>query len=893
MKLRFGQAGRHFGEAVHQLGRIFMLLVMLGLGLFGLFAFRLSFGPMQIPVLASWLATAGTGQGIVVKVAMAELAWQGYRQGGGMPVSLQLGDISVRNAVGLELAHIPAAELVVPPADLFGGHVPLLIEGSGAQFTGTTAPVSWYANLVPGSGFSLARGDFYVTLEAGVLGKGDGSVAISGGRFTLHVTPGAVDVTDGNATLAPTGASAPHVGFTFTARRHDSWAGALIATVDSVQAQDLHAYWPAPAAPEARKWVLENITAGTATQAGFTFSLIAPGDLSRLALADVTGQFTGQDLTLGWVKGATPITHLNGVFTMRDQDTAVITASAGQVGGVQLSNGAMTIIGMSKKDQVGNLSLNLAGSVPDILAVISAPPLDLLRHAPPGLADATGTATGALTARIPFKKVVRFEDVTLHVDAALHNVALVSPVPPLAFTQGEAALTTDGRNLHVQARAKLGGEPATLMLDEDVTTPDGQVKLDLASTAGPVLWRMLGLETAGGTAPFTLHVSGSADGAQTARIAADLTPASLSAPAFGWAKAPGDAGSASTTLALQNGAFMGVQALSAQAPGLNVQGAAQGQSLVFSAADIGRTQATGTLTPPAHPGEPWAARFTGPVLDLRRDTSGTPAHPAAQPAEAAPSGPRWTAALNFTQLYLAPAPAPPLQGFSFTGEGQGTTPLSLQSQAQGLSLSVVPQSATRRTLALQAQDTGTLLRTLGAYEGMSGGTLALHAVYGDGLPATGTLTLQAARFVHAPDVTKFLQSLTLYGVAEAASGPGLLVDHVNMPFSLQDGVLYLKGARAFSASLGFTASGSVVLADDTCDLDATIIPAYALNALPGRLPWFGHIFSAEKGGGLFAMRAHISGSLNEPHVSINPLSALTPGFLRGIFGLNLGGAPKP
>ncbi len=45
------------------------------------------------------------------------------------------------------------------------------------------------------------------------------------------------------------------------------------------------------------------------------------------------------------------------------------------------------------------------------------------------------------------------------------------------------------------------------------------------------------------------------------------------------------------------------------------------------------------------------------------------------------------------------------------------------------------------------------------------------------------------------------------------------------------------------------------------------------------------MFSPEKGGGLIAANYTAKGPLNHPQVSINPLSALLPGFLRGVFGI--------
>jgi hypothetical protein len=63
----------------------------------------------------------------------------------------------------------------------------------------------------------------------------------------------------------------------------------------------------------------------------------------------------------------------------------------------------------------------------------------------------------------------------------------------------------------------------------------------------------------------------------------------------------------------------------------------------------------------------------------------------------------------------------------------------------------------------------------------------------------------------------------------------------------------------------------------------------------GRIPVLGRLFSPEEGGGLFAVSYRMRGPLKDPQTSINPLAALTPGFLRGIFGIGqepAGQAPR-
>jgi hypothetical protein len=105
------------------------------------------------------------------------------------------------------------------------------------------------------------------------------------------------------------------------------------------------------------------------------------------------------------------------------------------------------------------------------------------------------------------------------------------------------------------------------------------------------------------------------------------------------------------------------------------------------------------------------------------------------------------------------------------------------------------------------------------------------------------------------------------------------------PFQIENSVVTLKEMRAFSSSLGVTGTGRLDFGSQTIDLTGTVVPAYMINALPGRVPFLGRLFSPEKGGGIFAATYGLHGKLTDPTVAYNPLSALTPGFLRGVFDL--------
>jgi hypothetical protein len=127
--------------------------------------------------------------------------------------------------------------------------------------------------------------------------------------------------------------------------------------------------------------------------------------------------------------------------------------------------------------------------------------------------------------------------------------------------------------------------------------------------------------------------------------------------------------------------------------------------------------------------------------------------------------------------------------------------------------------------------------------------------------------------------------MTLYGLVDALRGPGLVFDQLTFPFTLHNSVLEIQEARAFSVSLGITVQGRVDLRRKLIDVTGTIVPAYFFNTLLGHMPLVGRLFSPEAGGGVFAATFAMHGPTADPAVSVNPLATLTPGALRGLFGL--------
>jgi hypothetical protein len=902
MKRLARQAGHTIGYFIHHTGMVLITLFFLLAVSAGALAYRFSLGPIQIPWLASRLASTVSGEGIDIHMSRAALAWDGYKNGGSVPFYLQLEGITARNATGVALVEIPTAQLVFFPGSLLGTQAPILVSSADALFAGSNVKVSLAAAIHLGAALRLSRARLRVILGPGRLGAPGYDIPIAGGSFTADITPTDAALTAGQLQLAPVGKDAPVARFTGAAQLNNDWHGSLVVTANTLHADDLATYWPAQLSDQSRGWVTHNITTGSASNARFTFGLSAPPSLATLNLDTVQGSFQASNLNVGWIPGAVPITGVSGTLTFTDKDTIEIAAATGQLGGVQLHDAHMRITGVAHERQTAMLTVPVNGSLGATLAVLNAAPPGLLSSSPPDLLKATGDLTGNVTASFPLLNDLPLAQVDLNVTAHMQNVVVPTAFPNLPLTNGRLDLTATTSLLNVHGDALFAGEPARLTTMVKYGNVSPTVNLTVQTTAGHGLLDQFGVasepgmdEDVSGTIPLRVNIQSDPAGRGIVRMNADLSAAAVSAPAFGWFKRAGEPGTASVTAILDGETITAIKNIAVSAPGLDIQGDtdAGNRVLTLSRLQIGATVASGSIITPVHPQDPWTIDLTGPMLDITAILNPPPRQDAAlQTAAAPPSGPLWAATLHFAALVLAAHHAPALRNLVFAGHGRGSRITAATASAAGavgqpIHLAISPGAP--NSLHLETTDGGNLLRALGAFNDIEGGALTLDASYSDSGDAAGVVRLLNFRFMQAPAFAKLLQTLSIYGAAAAASGPGLAFDRLVAPFTISNHVLKLAGARAFSSSLGFTASGSVALVTGACDLDATIVPAYALNVLPSKIPLIGRLFSAEKGGGLFAVRAKITGQLTEPSVSVNPLSALTPGVLRDVFGL--GGSP--
>ncbi len=823
------------------------------------------------------LAAAGVHAHLVTHAALRP---------GGSHVSATLTPVSPAALAQLSPALAPMAAVDAPVS-----------LGISAELDGALQPLSAQLNLAMGPGLIAA-------------GRGSVSVAEAAATLSATLQPGKAVLRLDRCRLMLASARPAAAAPIITAAAHASRAGGRVqagfdVAIDAIDLADLSRYWPAGTGGDARSWLVQNVLAGHAHDAHVAGTLEAAADLSASTLTALSGGLAFDDATFTWLKPVPPVLKAAGRMDIEGPDALRVTLQSGEQDGVSVEPGSfIRITGLQVRHQFGDIDLGLSGPLADTLHILEHPRLSVLSRGGIEIVDPAGAMQAHMTLHVPLEDRVTMDDIPLAASATLTGVHLGRIVGGRDLDRAALLAKVTGNGLGITGNGTVSGIAAKLALDMDFRAgPPGQVMQHITADgrASPQQLAAAGLPQAavrilaGGSAGLRVDYTARRGAAAALQIDADLSQAAVVTP-FGWSKPAGTPAVAGGLVLLDHGRLAGVDRLHADGPGLSVASRAlldgnHPRVLRLDRFDVGRTRAHGQIGFPVKPGDPISIDLSGPVLDLSTYLATPAANP--KPGVDSPDDPDkpglpWSAKLAFGQVQLARGKA--LSPLRVDAASNGTRILHASASAgdgSQLAASITPGPG-GRSLSFAAADAGLALRALGIADNVQGGSLTLDGRFDDrqpGSPLSGTATLDEFNLRDAPAIGRLLQVMTLYGVADTLHGPGLHFSKLVAPFTWQSRVLHLTNARAYSSSLGITAAGDIDLRRRVADIRGTVVPAYFFNQLLGDLPVIGRVFSPEKGGGVFAARYSLRGPLANPNVGINPLSALTPGFLREGFGI--------
>ncbi len=647
--------------------------------------------------------------------------------------------------------------------------------------------------------------------------------------------------------------------------------------------QDAMRLWPQFINPDVRDWASHNMHGGTiegVMNANWSAADLDAMDHKRaVARESVHGSFSTRDVGVDLLPGLpTMISGTGeGSFTGRTFKVAADRALMELTPARRILADHLTfeIPDTSPRPVVdAKAEAHLAGSADSLADLLTLEPLRKQAGVQIDPATVKGEAEGNLSIDLKLGKTVKPEDSQFHATGSLANLTLDKLVGPEKLEQGAISFAADRNTLTMSGDGQLFGSPAHI---DASRAPGGDGSATVTATFDQAARAKRGINLPWLTGPLPIRIKAPLSRAN-ADVEVDLTPAGLDNPVPGVSKPAGKPGRATFEIRPSpEGASVGNLAIDFGTASLRgsaevaVDGAIQ--SLKFTQArfspgdslqaDLVNTQ--GAVKASVR-GQTLDAR---PLLKAVTD-QGSPSQSGAKDFD-----------LDMKIANVTGANKQAIAGLelNFSRRGGADRLAFLRGRiGQG---ALAASRGEDGFLRLSASDAGALARFADLYSRMEGGDLDLSlATDGEVTAGQATITDFALR-----DEPAFRQLLA----AAPAPGPGQPDDaglahfqKMTVDFERSPGRLDIRDAVIFNPNMGLTTEGTVNFARGAIDISGTFVPAYSVNNLLGRIPLLGVLLGGSKDEGVFGITYRAQGPLADPKLTVNPLSAITPGILRKI-----------
>ncbi|CAA7613707.1 AsmA-like C-terminal domain-containing protein [Magnetospirillum sp. SS-4] len=673
--------------------------------------------------------------------------------------------------------------------------------------------------------------------------------------------------------------------------------------VDSVR--DL---WPNGLAQNARDWVIPNLTKGMVREAGIVISARSPsGRFDDVAIDHLSGEVHPEGVTVDYLRPMPPARNAAAVCTF-DAHTFRIAMTAGEVYGLKLREGTIVLSGLDKEDQFADIDLAIAGPATDALRLIDNPPLRYARALGIEPARVGGDAVARVRLTFPLLKDLRLDDIGVKASATVRNARIPQVLMGLDLTDGTLALDVDAKGLDATGPVVVGTIPGYLEWRENFSAKGAPFRSRYRLKAPEVnedQRRLLGLDGPPFVAPFVAGpvaadvVATFSDGGRgMIEAKVDMTAARMRLPGLGWSKEEGKPAAADVSVRLERKQIASVPGFSVRAGDLEADGQVSftpdgaARRIEFGRLAYGRTNGEGTIT----------LRPDKAGLDIVFKGASFDARPLIARDEAAKGGlarpeerdkpPPMAVSANVRTLWVSDKGFLALATARMSRDAEEWRTMTLKGSlpaGRNFTATLQPGSSRRRDFTVASDDAGAVMRAFDVYGDMAGGDLVIEGHIDDSRPDQpfiGTARVSDYHIRNAPALARLLTVAALAGILDLLKGEGVGFSSLEVPFTLSDGLLEIKDGRAWGAALGLTGKGQIDLDRSNMALEGTVVPAYALNSVLGNIPLLGWLVTGgEKGGGIIAFNYSMKGPTSDPSVVVNPLSALTPGFLRKLFNI--------
>ncbi len=675
--------------------------------------------------------------------------------------------------------------------------------------------------------------------------------------------------------------------------------GARIERMDTEAVKQL---WPFWIARKPREWVSKNLHGGVVTNGDIAVylpegRLEGPGIPVNLDETELNIAFDIDDtrITLNNkfpdVNQSDARVKINGGSVDVDIEEGAITVGKGQT--LTLSEGTFAIADSHTKPLIGQMDVVLSGSLGNLVTLAAAPPINALKGTDFTPDDFTGIADVNVKASFPLDVPGPLPP-SWSVVADVKEGKLEKPVSGYAVSDLAGLLEVIPDRLAFEGAGSANGVPLDIKWSMPLGAGDGAetalwLAADLDDSQREKLAPGLGSYVSG---PIAMTMENEDDGSL---VTLDLKRTVLSLPWLGWEKPSGVPATLSFHLRNAENDVTVLDDLQLTGSGLSARGQVKIDKdgllsttlthVALSEGDdinvaIQREQSGLDVVVTGR------SLMANPLLDnLIAGNGNTGGGPAA--------GGTGDARVHFDIARVSGGGGRQLSGVAgdlVVRRGDLASGSLSATTATGQPVIVdLGAEDGAKTVSVRTSGTGSLLRFLGVYQKMTGGTLDLNMIE-TSAGWHGLLNLAEFRLLNEEQLKQLLSSPT------GANGKSLNATYSNQineteqrfqraqaVIDLSDGVLQVSDAFVRGDQVGATFKGVVRDAAGNIDMTGTFMPAYGLNRIFAEIPLFGPLLGNGNDKGLFGITFKLTGKTADPDLVVNPLSAIAPGVFRKIF----------
>lgn len=679
---------------------------------------------------------------------------------------------------------------------------------------------------------------------------------------------------------------------------------AMNISIPEITFDEIHAMWPDNQKDTlAAEWLTKKLNKAKVSD----LQLVIPIDIKKpddLDTTKISANFSFENLTADYRAPLVPVTEAKGRATLKD-DVLSIDVSSGKLADMVIKKGNVTITHLTHPTTVGDAIINadVSGNVSTILDYIGREPINLGEKV--GLDPKKVTGTTDLTVHVSFPALADLpaEDVKVVADAGIQNIFLPAVVRGMDLTGGPFHVAVKDGKVVFDGKGSLGGQAIDLVytayLDLSTAPYVSEIKADVV--AGRDLREKFGVhldQFVEGNVPVSILYQEEKGGDEKVAVNADVTPVIVKFSPFKYIKPVGKAGKANCNVLIRNGEVQTIRDLQLS---IDKGGSASGKIDFGKVGDTHDVKSGKFSSFTMAGANNFALDFTQTspnVFDIQikgKQLDGRPFLGHGERRKDAKENGTPTAVNAIVEVtriktgsgndQILTSPVLSLK----TNPVGDVTFLDLRGNFEGgkISVSLKPDAKGIMQMAISSDNAGSALRTLDIYDQMIGGTMDIRGSQikgGQVNDIRGFAQIKNFTVVRAPVLAKLINLFSLSGLTELLQNKGIGFTKLNSEFEWRETksgrVIAVKNGKTSGASIGLTFGGNINQDTGTMDISGTFVPMSQINGFFGKIPLIGGLLTGGKDGAVIAATYAMSGKTEDPSVFVNPLSVLTPGFLR-------------